>query len=177
MCPTSKLPVLFAAPDFSLTDQDGRPFTSNDLLGRVVLADFIYTTCPDICPLISGSMGQLRDELRRTRLLGNKAVLVSFSVDPDRDTRDVLRVYGSRFGAVPAEWHFLTGDRADVEDLLVAGFKLGRPFRGSRPDGGTELTHTSRVVLIDPRGQVRALYHGEALDVQSVVADIRRLTA
>lgn len=175
--PTSSLPVLFPAPDFSLTDQDGRPFSASDLAGRVVLADFVYTTCTDICPLISGTVSQVRNELRAANLLGGKVALVSFGVDPDHDTPDVLRTYGGHYGAVSSEWRFLTGDRADVEDLLVIGFKLGRPFRGTRPDGGTELVHTGRVVLIDARGQVRAFYDGQSLDVQAVVQEIRRLAA
>jgi protein SCO1/2 len=176
--PKSSLPVLFQAPDWSLTDQTGRPFSSSGLAGRVVLADFIYTTCTDVCPLLSGTFSTVREQLRQSKLLGDKAVLVSFTVDPDHDTPDVLNEYGGRFGATPAEWRFLTGDRATVEDLLLAGFKLGRPQIGPRrADGSTELVHTSRVVLIDPKGQIRALYDGDSLDVSAVVDEIRRLAS
>jgi protein SCO1/2 len=143
-----------------------------------VLADFIYTTCTDVCPLLSGAFSDIRNQLRQAKLLGDKAVLVSFTVDPDHDTPDVLDVYGGRFGAVPAEWRFLTGDRDTLEDLLLAGFKLGRPQIGAqRADGSTELVHTSRVVLIDQRGQVRALYDGDTLDPAAVVQDIHRLAS
>jgi cytochrome oxidase Cu insertion factor (SCO1/SenC/PrrC family) len=176
--PKSSLPVLFQAPDWSLTDQTGRPFASSNLAGRVVLADFVYTTCTDVCPLLSGSFSTVRDQLRQAGLLSDKAVLVSFTVDPDHDTPDVLNEYGGRFGAVPAEWRFLTGDRATLEDLLLAGFKLGRPQIGARrADGSTELVHTSRVALIDQRGQIRALYDGDTLDPSAVVEEIRRLAS
>ncbi len=174
--PASSLPVLFPAPEWSLTDQTGRPFASSGLAGRVVLADFIYTTCTDVCPLLSGTFSTVREQLRQAKLLGDKAVLVSFTVDPDHDTPDVLNEYGGRFGAVPAEWRFLTGDRDTLEELLLAGFKLGRPQIGARrADGSTELVHTSRVVLIDPRGQIRALYDGNTLDAAAVVEEMRRL--
>ena len=85
--PSSSLPVLFQAPEWTLTDQSGRPFASSSLNGHVVLADFIYTTCTDVCPLLSGSFSDVRNQLRQAKLLGDKAVLVSFSVDPDHDTR------------------------------------------------------------------------------------------
>jgi protein SCO1/2 len=176
--PASTLPVLFPAPEWSLTDQTGRPFSSSNLTGRVVLADFVYTTCTDVCPLLSGTFSEVRNQLRQARLLGDKAVLLSFSVDPDRDTPPVLDEYGVRFGAVPAEWRFLTGDRETVEELLLGGFKLGRPQIGARrPDGSTEIVHSNRVILIDGRGQVRALYDGSALDVPAVVEEIRRLAS
>ena len=174
--PASSLPVLFQAPDWSLTDQTGRPFSSSNLGGRVVLADFIYTTCTDVCPLLSGTFSEIRNQLRQAKLLGDRAVLVSFTVDPDHDTPDVLDEYGRRFGAVPTEWRFLTGDRATVEDLLLGGFKLGRPQIGARrADGSTEIVHSNRVALIDPRGQIRALYDGDALNVPAIVEEVRRL--
>jgi protein SCO1/2 len=176
--PTSTLPVLFPAPEWSLTDQTGRPFSSSNLAGRVVLADFVYTTCTDICPLLSGTFSEVRNQLRETKLLGDKAVLASFSVDPEQDTPDVLAQYGARWGAVPAEWRFLTGDRQSMEELLLAGFRLGRPQIGAkRPDGTTEIVHSNRVLLIDAHGQVRALYDGNTLDVPAVVEEIRRLTS
>jgi len=176
--PTSSLPVLYPAPDWSLTDQTGRPFSSSNLAGRVVLADFIYTTCTDVCPLLSGTFSEVRNRLRDQKLLGDKAVIVSFTVDPDHDSPDVLSDYGSRWGAEPANWRFLTGDHQTVEDLLLAGFKLGRPQIGARrPDGSTEIIHSSRVLLIDPKGQVRAIYDGDTLDVPAVIEEMRRLAS
>ena len=150
--PASSLPVLFPAPEWSLTDQTGRPFSSSNLSGRVVLADFVYTTCTDICPLLSGTLSEVRNQLRQAKLLGEKAVLLSFSVDPDHDTPQVLDEYGKRFGAVPSEWRFLTGDRESVEELLLGRLQAGpaatgsaasrwqhrdRPLQSRRPDRRT----------------------------------------
>lgn len=176
--PASTLPVLFPAPAFTLTDQTGRPFSSEHLAGKVVVANFIFTSCTDICPLLTGTMAQVRDQLRAARLLGEKAVIVSFSVDPEHDTPEVLAEYGGRFGAVPTEWRFLTGERQAIDDLLIGGFKVGRPPPAPRlPSGAPEIIHTNRFVLIDPRGQVRALLNGEELDVPGVVEEVRRLAS
>jgi protein SCO1/2 len=176
--PASTLPVLFPAPDFSLTDQTGRPFTSSHLAGKVVVANFVFTTCTDICPLLTATMAQVRDQLKQAKLLGDKAVIVSFTVDPENDTPDALATYGEKFGATPVEWRFLTGDSQAITDLLVGGFKVGRPPAVPRTPGGTpEIIHTNRFALIDPKGQVRAMLNGEELDVQRVVEEVRRLAA
>lgn len=176
--PASSLPVLYPAPDFNLTDQTGRPFSSAHLAGKVVVADFVFTTCTDICPLLSGTMAQVRDQLKQAKLLGDKAVIVSFSVDPEHDTPDALTTYGERFGATPVEWRFLTGDRQSIDELLIGGFKVGRPPPAPRtPGGAPEVIHTNRFALIDPRGQVRAMLNGEELDVPGLVDEVRRLAA
>jgi len=174
--PASTLPVLFPAPQFDLVDQTGRPFSSSHLTGKVVVANFVFTNCTDICPLLTATMAQVRDQLRQERLLGEKSVIVSFSVDPEHDTPEALTTYGERFGAVPTEWRFLTGQRQAIDDLLIGGFKVGRPPPAARAPGGTpEIIHTNRFALIDPRGQVRALYSGEELNVSAVVEEVRRL--
>jgi protein SCO1 len=174
--PASTLPVLFPSPQFELTDQTGRPFSSSHLTGKVVVVNFVFTTCTDICPLLTATMAQVRDQLRQAKLLGDKAVIVSFSVDPEHDTPEALATYGERFGAVPTEWRFLTGQRQVIDDLLIGGFKVGRsPPAARTPGGAPEIIHTSRFALIDPKGQVRALYGGEDLNVSTVVDEVRRL--
>jgi protein SCO1 len=176
--PASTLPVLFPAPQFDLIDQTGRPFSSSHLAGKVVVANFVFTTCTDICPLLTATMAQVRDQLKQAKLLGEKAAIVSFSVDPEHDTPEALAAYGERFGATPSEWRFLTGQRQTIDDLLIGGFKVGRPPPAARTPGGTpEIIHTNRFALVDPRGQVRALLDGEALDVPSVVEEVRRLAS
>jgi protein SCO1 len=173
--PASTLPVLWQGPSFALTDQTGRPVASSDLAGKVVVANFIFTTCTDVCPLLSGTMAHIRDELRAARLLGDKAVLVSFSVDPENDTPAALAEYGARFGADPAEWRFLTGDRPRIDELLTVGYKVGAPPRVPRPGAAPEIVHTNRFVVQDPRGQVRAVLSGDTLEVGKLVEDVRRL--
>ena len=174
--PASTLPVLFPAPQFDLIDQTGRPFSSAHLSGKVVVANFVFTTCTDVCPLLTATMAQVRDQLKQAKLLGDKVVIVSFTVDPEHDTPEALAAYGERFGATPAEWRFLTGPRPAIDELLIGGFKVGRPPPTARtPGGAPEIIHSNRFVLIDPRGQIRALLNGEELNVTSVVEEARRL--
>ncbi|MCC6174864.1 MAG: SCO family protein [Chloroflexi bacterium] len=174
--PASTLPELFPSPEFSLVDQTGQPFSSQRIAGKVVLADFVYTSCTDICPLLSATMAQVRDQLRQAKLLGDKVMLLSFTVDPETDTPARLSEYGRRFGADPAEWRFLTGDREQVESLLIGGFKVGAPPRVSNAPGATsEIVHTNRFVLVDAQGQVRDIPNGADLDVARTVEEIRRL--
>jgi protein SCO1 len=174
--PASTLPVLFPAPQFDLIDQTGRPFSSSHLTGKVVVANFVFTTCTDICPLLTATMAQVRDRLKQANLLGEKAAIVSFSVDPENDTPAALTAYGERFGANPAEWRFLTGDRRAIDELLIGGFKVGRPPPAARtPGAAPEIVHTDRFAIIDPRGQVRAMLSGDGLDPGSVVEEVRRL--
>ena len=173
----SSLPVLGSAPEFSLVDQQGRPTSSTDLAGKVVVANFVFTTCTDICPALTATMGRVRDELKQARLLDGKAVLVSFSVDPEQDTPEALAEYGERFGADPAHWRFLTGDRGEIDRLLLTGFKVGAPPPASSVGGRRDVIHTNRFVVIDPRGQIRWYPRGDEIDVGQLVEEVRRLAA
>jgi protein SCO1 len=174
--PQQPLDVLGRTPTFSLTDQTGATFNSEQLRGKVALVDFVYTHCTDACPLISASFAQAQRKLADDKVLGSKVVLVSLSVDPTHDTPTVLAEYGQRFKADPSSWKFLTGDFDAVFDV-VTGFKIAtrpsRPAIDAPPPGGTELTHSTRVVLVDGQGQVRAYLDG--LDDDLVAAARRAL--
>jgi protein SCO1/2 len=165
------------APAFALIDQLERPVTSDGLRGRVVLADFIYTSCRDICPELSLKMQALQERLRREGLLDGRVQLLSFTVDAARDTPPVLRAYAERHHADPESWRFLTGDEGVVTPLIVRGFLLG--VEALRPDGhgdeDYEVIHSSRFVLIDRRWRVRAYYEARDLDIERAVRDIRGL--
>ena len=174
--PEQPLPSFGAAPTFNLRDQADRPFGTADLGGRVALADFVYTSCTDTCPLLSANMRRVQDQLKGDGLLESKVVLLSFSLDPERDSPAVLAAYGERFGADPAGWKLLTGPAEEIGQL-AQDFKLGRPIP-MPPDARNplvNLAHSNRFVLIDGAGQVRGYYPGESLEVQDVVRDIRRL--
>ena len=172
------LDVFWEAPDWVLTDQLERPVRSDELRGRVALANFVYTSCRETCPTLSARIQAVQECLRRERLLGPRVVLLSFSVDPARDTPDALRAYAERHGADHAAWRFLTGPDRYVLPLVNQGFRLGVqhvPAANSRDGGGYDTMHSNRFVLIDPQGRVRALYDGLALDPDRVVHDARRL--
>ena len=104
---------------FRLEERSGRTVTGDDLADRVAIASFIFTRCPLSCPRISGIMQGLQ-----SRLAGSDVLLVSFSVDPEHDTPDVLRAYAERYGAAPDRWWFLTGPKSVIHGLIRDRFKL-----------------------------------------------------
>jgi protein SCO1/2 len=139
---------LFDTPSFSLTDQDGRPFGSKDLAGKVYVADFIFTHCPSLCPVMTQNMHDIQASTAKLPVQ-----LVSFTVDPERDTPAVLRQYAVDHHADEARWHFLTADRKTMWDLSV-GMKLAV----DKGDSAMEVMHSSHFLLVDGRGQVRGVY-------------------
>jgi protein SCO1/2 len=158
------LPILGEVPDFAFTERSGKPAGRKDLLGRIWVADFIFTSCAGTCPVMSMHMAAVQGGLREVP----GATCVSFSVDPERDTLDALKAYADRFSAQPDRWWFLRGPQAEVVTLQHEGFKMGHstdPF-----------IHSERFALVDARGRIRGWYHGtEAEPVARLVADARRL--
>jgi len=147
-------PVLFQVPDFALQDQDGQPFTLASMRGKVWVAGFIFTTCPSVCPKISRAMLDLQ---RRYARNGVEVELVSFTVDPENDTPAVLQRYAEHLGADQDHWRFVTGDRAAMEALVVAGFKTAMDRRDG-PVDMYDIAHSEKLVLIDPEGGIRGFY-------------------
>ncbi len=183
----STLEVFGEVPPFTLTDDSGRSVSSDELRGKVVVANFIYTSCQDICPLLSVQMQGLQERLRRENLLGRSVQLLSFTVDPARDTPPVLREVAQRHRADPDGWHFLTGPEDVVVPLIVDGFHLGvdalpppttvpGSHQGATDHGEQyEVMHSGRFILLDQQGRIRAYYQGPELDPERVLADIQAL--
>jgi protein SCO1 len=115
------LPVYGSVPDFALVDQHGRPVRRGNLEGKVWVANFVFTQCPDECPLMTLEMARLQSDL--TQVADFR--LVSISVDPERDTPRVLSQYAERFKADADRWFFLTGDKRAIYHLAREGFRLG----------------------------------------------------
>ncbi len=176
--PQPGLDVFGRAPDFQLTDQTGAPFASSSLLGRVTLLDFVYTHCTDACPILSATFQQAQRKLADDKLLGERVMLVSLSVDPQHDTSAVLAEYGKQFKADAAGWKLLTGDWDQVYDV-VTGLKVAtrppRPVADAPAPGGTELTHSTRIILIDAQQQVRAYLDGQDATADDLVKAAKRL--
>jgi protein SCO1/2 len=155
-----------ALPDFALTNQDGEVVTLDDLKGKVWLADFVYTSCPGPCPLISAHMSQLQTKLPA----GDDVGLVSFSTDPTNDTPRVLKGYARRFNA-SRRWMFLTGPKGQVYDLINHGFLLAV---GAAP--GAPIIHSTRIALVDRSGEIRAYFDGATMEADGqIVADVQTL--
>src|SRR6266571_373002 len=155
-------------PEFVLVNQDGQNFGSAQLRGKIWIADFIYTTCPGPCPMISSRMSELQKPLQKTDVH-----LVSFSVDPEKDTPEVLRGYADKLQAEPGRWDFLTGAKPAIYKLSHDGFKLA-VSDGSDAQGIP--VHSTRIVLVDRHGQIRGYYDATEADaVTKLVADTNHL--
>jgi protein SCO1 len=170
------LPVLETLPSFTLTDQNGKPSGLTELRGKVWVADFIFTRCPSICPLLTAHMAEIQ---KRTGKLGGDFALVSISVDPTFDTPPVLTRYMAAYHADPARWRFLTGSTDAIEKVVTDGFKevLARDHTQGPKDFLT-IVHGGHFVLVDRQGQIRGYYDtNEPGAVDAVVQDAKRLIA
>ncbi|MFN2542816.1 MAG: SCO family protein [Chthoniobacterales bacterium] len=162
------LPTYGTVPVFQLTNQDGKPFGSAQLRGKIWIADFIYTTCPGPCPMISSRMSELQKPFEKT-----DAHLVSFTVDPAKDTPEVLRGYAEKLQAQPGRWDFLTGPQSIIYELSRDGFKLA--VSDGRDDAGIPV-HSTRMILVDRRGDIRGYYDATEPDaITKLVADTTHL--
>jgi len=171
------LPMLGELPAFSLLAEDGKPFARDDLLGRVWIADFVYTSCSDACPRLQAKMKKLQDRLIPLEQGGNIGLL-SISVDPERDTPQKLKEYGETFGARAGLWRSLTGDQKEVERTVVRGFHTAMakmPREDADPHAEAfDIMHGERLVLVDRMGRIRGYY--DADDPDRLLRDARALT-
>jgi len=151
-------------PEFHLTDQRDQNFDSRELAGEVWVADFIYTTCGSICPRMTSQMHQIQSALQKTPHVR----LVSFTVDPKRDTPAVLAAYAKLHHAAADMWYFLTGSQAELQHLDRDVFKLGNV------DGS--LMHSNRFVLVDVNGHIRGYYDtSDPGSIPQLVKDVHLL--
>ena len=168
--PEAVLPDLGATPAFSLTDQDGDMFESATLSGKVWVVDFVFTTCPAICPIMTTSMTRVQQAIQ-TRGLTDDARLISISIDPEHDTPEVLREYGERFAVDTSIWTLLTGEKETIWTLCREGFKL---FVGEGEAGDAmPIAHDNKLILVDRAGNIRGYYDGtDAEAVNQLIADL-----
>lgn len=149
-----RLPVLFQVPPFTLTNQQGRPFHSDELRGKVWLADIVFTHCAGPCP----RMTQRLAELQATISPDQPVRFITLTTDPENDTPAVLAAYAKRFGAAPDRWQFLTGSKQQIADVAIRGLKLtALPKDAAKMENPDDLfVHSTILVVIDKRGRVRA---------------------
>jgi protein SCO1/2 len=165
----SPLADIGPAPRTVLIDAAGKPFDLASLKGKVVLVSFVYTTCTGVCPATTQSIVRIQNVLKETKLWGTSVAFVSITLDPKRDTPEVLRDYARNFRADPAAWHFLTGSPEKVQAVIAAWGMWAR----TGPTG--TLDHPSRVFLLDPKGHQREIYSLEFLKPETVLEDVRGL--
>src|SRR5256885_11361913 len=142
-----------AVPEFVLVNQEGQNFGCRELRGKSWVADFIYTTCPGPCPMISSRMSELQKPFEKTDVH-----LVSFTVDPAKDTPQVLRGYAEKLQAEPGRWDFLTGPQSTIYNLSRDGFKLAVGEEKRVP------VHSTRMILVDRHCDIRGYYDAAEAD-------------
>ncbi|MEM6458346.1 MAG: SCO family protein [Planctomycetota bacterium] len=161
------------APDFALTNQAGHTVTTDDLRGKVWAADFFFTQCPGICTMMFANMVEVRDAFL-THPDAEELSLVSFSLDPENDTVEVLAETAAAIDATPDQWQFFTGDRDAIWRLSEDGFKLG--VAATPDDPVNPISHPGKIVLVDRDGVIRGFYDGLTREgVAALKRDLARL--
>jgi protein SCO1/2 len=162
-----RLPTIGQAPDFTLVSQDNLQVSLHDFRGKVVAVSFIYTYCTDVCPMLTAHMASVQEKLGSA--FGPKIAFVSITVDPERDTPDVLKEYAQSFGADLKGWSFLTGDPAVVHEV---GRKYGVIAKKA---ANGDVDHTLLTSLVDPGGILRVQYLGVRFDLEEFRDDLLSL--
>jgi len=170
------LPVYYKVPEFRLTNEFKKPFGSADLKGRFYVANFMFTSCPTTCPNLMAKMDLVQ---KRIRGLGTKAAIVTFTVDPEVDTPEVLFKFARKRHSNPFIWTYLTGSQADLEKIVIDGFKvpMGKKEAVEKQlEGKTislmDIAHSEKLVLVDDKGQVRGYYGTERVEMDKMMIDL-----
>jgi protein SCO1/2 len=162
-----RLPTIGPAPDFTLTSQDRTPVSLHDLRGKVVAVAFIFASCTDVCPMLTDNMARVKAKLGSA--FGTEIVFVSITVDPERDTPEVLKQHARDFGADIKGWSFLTGDPAIVHEV-------GRQYGViAKKAANGDVDHTLLTSLVDSNGMLRVQYIGAGFDLEEFRSDLLSL--
>jgi len=158
-----------SAPDFTLIDQEGKQFLSTRQRGKIVVLDFIYTTCTDVCPLFTANFARLQRRLPPAHK--SDVLFVSITTDPEIDSPKVLKAYAQRHGADFSNWVFLTGRETQLKEVWRGfGIRVIHKGRGL-------VQHDSVTTLIDRQGMRRFNHFGEKWRFEDVERDLLRLLA
>jgi protein SCO1 len=161
------LPKIAPAPQFMLTSQDGKSIALADFRGKVVAVTFIFTLCSATCPVLTPMMSLVQDRLGPD--FDTNVAFVSVTIDPERDTPEILKLYAQMYGADVPGWHFLTGEASIIHDLT----RRYGVFAAKRADGDIE--HSFLTSIVDRHGVIRVQYLGVRFDPEEFRRDILSL--
>ncbi len=159
------------APDFQLKDQFGREIALSELRGKVVVMSFLYTHCPDICPITTSRFMSVAKALGSE--VERSAVFLAVTVDPERDTVDKLKEYSAAVGMLD-RWHFLTGSYREVE-LVWSGYDIYVNKTIIDAPGNYIVDHSVIVVVIDKQGYIREYFPSPDWKSEDLLSDVRML--
>jgi protein SCO1/2 len=163
------LTVVHHVPDFSFTDQNGQVVDQKTTEGKTYVADFFFTTCESICPVMGKELMKLGSRLAHD----SSVVFISHTVDPETDSVPVLRAYAKAHQANPRQWHFVTGDKRKLYEMARQGYFV----TATEGDGGPDdFVHTQNFVLVDKYRQIRGYYDGtDSTEMEKLYKDIQLL--
>jgi protein SCO1/2 len=151
-------------PEYKLTDQQGKVFSSDQLKGKVYVADFVFTRCTGICPKMTSQLTRVQEKFAEK----NDVVLVTYTVDPEYDSVGAMNGYAEEYKAIYGKWYMLTGAKADIYDLANNGYMVA-----AAEEGEEQFVHTPKFTLVDKKGRIRGYYDGtKPEDVDKLMTEI-----
>lgn len=161
--------------DFAFYNQNGKYIKSGDIKGGIWVVEYFFATCKGICPTMNSQLKRVQ----KAYINDNSVKIMSFTVDPEKDTIEALKKYAIEHDAINGKWHFFTGKRSDLYQLARKSFFLLKPAEAENLDySGGDFMHTNNFVLIDSQRRIRGYYDGTNPDeVDELIADIRILKA
>lgn len=155
---------------FRFQNQDGVYITDATMKGKVSVVEYFFTTCKSICPIMNSQMQRVQRRFANNKNVG----IFSFTVDPQTDTVAQMKRYAVAHHAKSGQWHFLTGEKADLYALARKSFFVLKPAEAQNlGDAGSDFIHTNNFVLVDPQLRIRGYYDGtNAQEVGDLIRDI-----
>ena len=161
--------LLTQLSSFNLLNQDGRKLDKTDWNNKILVVDFFFTHCPSICPKMTASLNEVDNYFKKEKFLQ----IVSFTVDPERDSSAQLKKYSAQFELNTNQWNLITGSKKDIYKLARNGFKIVATDGDGGPD---DFIHSDKIVLIDTQKNIRGYYKGTNPDeIKQLITDIKKL--
>ena len=161
--------VYHTIPDFKFVNQNGDTVTAQNFNDKIYVADFFFTTCPTICPVMKKQMKKVYEKFKGE----NEVAILSHTIDPDHDTPSVLKKYATDLGVTSTQWMFVTGQREKIYEIGEKQYLVVAGADSTAPGG---YIHSGAFVLVDKQKRVRGMYNGtDEAGTQRLIADIERL--
>ena len=157
---------------FSFTDQDGKTITNKDIAGKVCVVEYFFATCKGMCPKMNHNMAAVYEKYKGD----DRVILMSHTVDPERDSAEALKNYASQFNADASHWLFLTGDKKKLYEMARYSYLINADQDTTGVTIDKDFIHDKHFVLVDKKGRIRGFYDGlQTGDVQRLIGDIALL--
>lgn len=159
---------LMTVPEWSLTSEQGRPFGKKELQGKMVFANYFFTSCPSICPKLTQAM---KDVYERFKDKQDLVEFISITVDPETDTPEVLKAFMQKNGIDHENWHALTGTKKEIYDVVVEKMHVHVGEKEPLPQGadGYDIPHLGQLALFDQNGDLRGLFNTDSVELSALV--------